>query len=288
MQQLLHYTITLCSLVLLIAGLALMPAPEQVAQAVDNTYSVLSPLPGTGNEVNTDEPGTYLQTMYQVAVALAAILAVVMLVVGGFQYMTSEAFNTKEQAKTRIWGAIGGLLLILASWLILNVVNPELLKFDFGNLRSGIQDSVQGGSAGAETDTQGGEVAVRDNVPNYPDCPDTSDFPCTVISYEGTIPSEEQSQCESKEGSNARAYYYSSSGMIDCLSTVNTTEEGVAWCNAQPSGICTTEYGNLRETMDGYVFTVFTDSSEANEACSDAGGSWETESGIGDRRHCTR
>jgi hypothetical protein len=284
MRHVFHYSITIVAITFLVGGVLFVPEAEHVAHAGDSTYSVLSPLPGTGNEVDTDEPGTYLQTMYQIAVGLAALLAVLMLVIGGFQYMTSEAFNTKEQAKNRIWGAIGGLLLILASWLILNVINPELLEFDFGDLRSGIEESVQGGSVGAETDTQGDTVPVAGSVPNYPACGSTSEFPCTIVSDIETIPSTEQSQCESEKGPNAQAIITKSGGLIECITTVDSDASGIDWCLSQPAEVCTTSYGNLRDNQEGYIFTDFSGTTEANQACNEAGGSYEIVSGA--TRHC--
>jgi hypothetical protein len=59
---------------------------------------------------------------------LAVVIAVVQLVIGGMEYALSEGLTKKEDAKGRIWAAIGGLMLALLSWLILNTINPDFVN----------------------------------------------------------------------------------------------------------------------------------------------------------------
>ena len=64
---------------------------------------------------------------YYFIVGVAGLSAFVMLVWGGFQYLTSAGNPTAiGDAKDRIKSALLGLLIILISWLILQVINPEL------------------------------------------------------------------------------------------------------------------------------------------------------------------
>lgn len=61
------------------------------------------------------------------------ILAFLMIVVGGLQYVAAGASGNPEKvqdARNRILMAIGGLLLALGSWLILSIINPDLLKLE--------------------------------------------------------------------------------------------------------------------------------------------------------------
>lgn len=65
--------------------------------------------------------------LYQWAIVLGGLAAFVMLLAAGFQYLTSTGDPTKtKDARDRIGSAIGGLVLLLASFLILNTLNPEL------------------------------------------------------------------------------------------------------------------------------------------------------------------
>jgi hypothetical protein len=61
-------------------------------------------------------------------IALAVLAAVVMCIVGGFEYMLTESVTTKLNAKATIENAILGLAGALGSWLILYTINPNLVN----------------------------------------------------------------------------------------------------------------------------------------------------------------
>ena len=99
--------------------------------STDTTYEPLSPLPGLEGVYDTtgDCPlGKYLTIMINLILGIAAVLAMVMIVSGGIQYMGSELISSKEAGKDQIKNAILGLLLALGAYLILNTINPSLLK----------------------------------------------------------------------------------------------------------------------------------------------------------------
>ena len=117
---------------------------------LDLSYHLLSPLPceeGTDscetgklevfNPTDTENNliGRYLNIMFRIFIGLCAILAIMMIVIGGLEYMTIDLVSSKEHAKQRIWGAVLGLLLALGSYAILNQINPDLLKTDFSSLK---------------------------------------------------------------------------------------------------------------------------------------------------------
>ena len=58
----------------------------------------------------------------------SAVLAMVMIVIGGIEYMTSELVSSKKAGIERITNAILGLLIALTAFLILNTINPNLLN----------------------------------------------------------------------------------------------------------------------------------------------------------------
>jgi hypothetical protein len=74
--------------------------------------------------------GEYIGAVYKYAVAVAGILAVIMIIIGGLQWLSSGG-NTDmiSSAKKRILGAIIGLLLAVGSYTILYNINPELVNF---------------------------------------------------------------------------------------------------------------------------------------------------------------
>lgn|SRR3989338_9683484 len=90
-------------------------------------YNYLVPLPGV--KTGTADLGNYFGAVYKLGLTLSVALALVMIVVGGIQYTSSFANpGAKTEALKRIWAAVGGLLLALLSWLILNTINPVILS----------------------------------------------------------------------------------------------------------------------------------------------------------------
>lgn len=97
--------------------------------AGDDSYCLLAPIPGISevNPANTDL-GDYLNIIIKFAIGFAGALAVIMMVLGGIQYMSTDALSGKSEGRERITYALGGLLLALASYLILNTINPNLIN----------------------------------------------------------------------------------------------------------------------------------------------------------------
>lgn len=154
-------------LILTLCVLTLFPASYTNAQnetQSKDVYHYLAPLPCdggegcVGGELQTFDPtgenkiGLYLNVMIRIFIGICAVLAVIMIVVGGLEYMTSELVSSKEQGKHRITGAIFGLVLALGAWTILNQINPNLLNTDLKSLKT------------AEV-----EVTLDDSVPQTPD-----------------------------------------------------------------------------------------------------------------------
>lgn len=105
------------------------------------TYTLLSPL-GNYTSVNTGSADAYFNRLFLIFIAVAAILAVIRLMICGLQYMTSEAVSSKGQAKQCIWYVIGGLFLILLSFIILQTINPGLTGKSFNDFFSGLASGI--------------------------------------------------------------------------------------------------------------------------------------------------
>ena len=72
---------------------------------------------------------------YYFIVGVAGLSAFVILVWGGFQYLSSAGNPTAiGDAKDKIKSALLGLLIILTSWLILQVINPDLTTLNLPQL----------------------------------------------------------------------------------------------------------------------------------------------------------
>lgn len=71
----------------------------------------------------------YVNGVYKYAVGFAGLLATIMFMVGGFQYLTAGGDATRVSAgKKRITDAIVGMMLVFCTALILRSINPELIN----------------------------------------------------------------------------------------------------------------------------------------------------------------
>lgn len=74
--------------------------------------------------------GEYLAALYRYSIIVAGILAVIMIIVAGFQITASGGDSSRiEAGKTRIAQAIVGLGLAVGSYVILYTINPNLVSF---------------------------------------------------------------------------------------------------------------------------------------------------------------
>ncbi|MFA7653887.1 MAG: pilin [Candidatus Magasanikbacteria bacterium] len=73
--------------------------------------------------------GEYIQQFYKIAVSIAGILAAVVIILSGIQWVSSGGNSEMiTRAKKRIAGAVVGLLIAVGSWVILNTINPALIN----------------------------------------------------------------------------------------------------------------------------------------------------------------
>lgn len=94
------------------------------------SYELLAPLPGLGSSVPAGGTANYLQILFNAGIAVAVALAVIVMIWGGFQYLSTDAFSGKSEGKEKITRALWGLLLALGIVVILNTLNPNLVKMD--------------------------------------------------------------------------------------------------------------------------------------------------------------
>ncbi len=97
------------------------------------------PIPGVELSSAFRESGTltipwlaqYVGGVYTFLLSIAGMVAGVMMVIGGFQYVTSGGDKTRISAgKQRIVNALTGLVLAFSSYVILYTINPNLVSFE--------------------------------------------------------------------------------------------------------------------------------------------------------------
>lgn len=118
--------------VFLILFLSVLVFPMFVLGALENTYPALpnSPAPGVGGV-------DFFVYAFNLAVIVAAVVAISVIIYSGVTIMLSSGNMAKiTDAQDRIKGAIFGTFLLLASYILITTINPELKKFEIQKVSS--------------------------------------------------------------------------------------------------------------------------------------------------------
>lgn len=120
---------------LLFTTIFLFIAPVFV-HAVNINYTPLAPIPGTGNTIcdsgipnpncKVANLGGYLRGIYMTGIALAGLFVVFSIVRGGFTLLFTDSILGKSEGKSMILHALGGLLIVFSSFVLMNTINPQL------------------------------------------------------------------------------------------------------------------------------------------------------------------
>lgn len=100
------------------------PLTPGAFQSITNTDS---------SKINLSSIGIFLGQLFNYLIAIAAALALIMVIAGGIEYMTTDSWTGKENGKKRIKDALEGLAIALVSWLILYTINPCLVYYTATN-----------------------------------------------------------------------------------------------------------------------------------------------------------
>lgn len=124
-------------LILIIFSIAQNAMANQ-AEKLENTDIYFTPQVGIGTEVKVGEKmpvtgatlATYLVSIYNWALRVIVVLAIVMIMVAGFRWMTAGgSAPLVSQAKDQITSSLIGLLIAIGSYALLNFINPSLVRF---------------------------------------------------------------------------------------------------------------------------------------------------------------
>ena len=100
--------------------------PASYALAGTFVYEPMQPIPGSPQSSNFCE---YVQAVYKFGIWTVGIAAMFMIMFGGYTYLLSAGNNAgMDKAKGFITDAIIGLILALTAYLILYIINPDLLE----------------------------------------------------------------------------------------------------------------------------------------------------------------
>lgn len=82
---------------------------------------------GTG--ISSNFIGQYISGVYKFLIGFAIVIAIVMMMIGGLQYVAGASSGDIEKAKSRIRNAVEGFVLLLFVYVILFTVNPNTTLF---------------------------------------------------------------------------------------------------------------------------------------------------------------
>ncbi len=129
---------TLIQKILFLVLLCVVCVPFIVtAQTPAGSYIPLVDLPGVATSNAKGAPitfATYIPGMFRLFIGIAGALAVLMIVIGGLEYITSESLGGKKDGKEKLNNAIIGLLLAIGAFSILSTIDPKILVFDLNSV----------------------------------------------------------------------------------------------------------------------------------------------------------
>jgi hypothetical protein len=93
-------------------------------------YQLLTNIPGFQSASDAGSFTELINVIYKVAIALSIAVAVVVLVVEGVRYSASDIPGVKADIKNRIPLVIGGMVLLIAAYMLLELINPQLVNLE--------------------------------------------------------------------------------------------------------------------------------------------------------------
>lgn len=122
-------------------GITATPSGASAEECINPTEGFI-PLACVGNTVLGDlyasNPGAegdlsesltgYINKIFFFAITIGGILAIMRIAWAGFLYITTDLWSSKGRAKEMLQETVLGLCLLLAVWLILSQINPQILS----------------------------------------------------------------------------------------------------------------------------------------------------------------
>lgn len=120
------------TVILFFISIILSPLEATAETPTTGSYQPLVADFNPGNLTNVGGKGFsgFINKVVIGVVAGAGVLALIMVIWGGIQYISTDSFSDKKDGKKRIQAALGGLLLALSTYLILNTIDPNLTNLD--------------------------------------------------------------------------------------------------------------------------------------------------------------
>jgi len=181
----------------------LSPATPAAAPATSSEYPVIVPklsiniptisMPDFTKVIQKDGYvyipfiSVYLVGAYKLGVGIAAILAVIMIMAGGFIWIASAGDAGRVgQAKKMISGAVVGMVLTVGSYVALQTINPNLVNFTALKIKVVARQTIDLSSSSNEGDTGDSPTLNAQNI-SCPKNGGASQIVDTVNSMSGKV-----------------------------------------------------------------------------------------------------
>lgn len=146
----------------------------------------------------TTGPSSLIKIIIEWAFKIAGILAFAMIVFAGFEYTTSGGNTSKQKdAQEKIIGTIIGIILLFSFYIILNTINPDILKSPIQTPNeSGTGDEVE---ATPDESGGGGEAGAIPDETSLDQKPTTSLVDITQYAFPPKLTSELEGYIDLKD-----------------------------------------------------------------------------------------
>ena len=90
----------------------------------------LTNLPGLPDDTGKRTLADYINVLFRLSIGIGALIAVIKITFAGIKYMGTDSFSSKEEAKKDITSALLGLLIMLSTVVILQLIYPDILNIN--------------------------------------------------------------------------------------------------------------------------------------------------------------
>ncbi|MEK7175583.1 MAG: pilin [Patescibacteria group bacterium] len=247
--------------------LAPLPDPDKDGE-LQTTFQVKNTIDASGKEVSA--LGKYLNQMLKIAIGLVALLALIMIIYGGLEYMLSGLATEKSEGKKKIWNAIFGLILALGSYAILYTINPNLLKVE-PNLGTNLKYTAPPPELTPDPDTGGattefnGKQYQKGAALNDADLIEANNLRASLLGItinKGECTTYGQENCTSLIGFDTKIIADTQDGCGDCAITVTGGTETWLHTNTytfqttHKPGSSTVDFSAGNEKLNKYIMGI--------------------------------
>jgi len=158
---------------------------QRASWAGDGAFVPLTQIPGIQDVADSGTLPNFLNTIYQLCIGAAAVLAVLQIMRGGMSYMLGDSVTEKKESKDLIVMSIVGLLIVLSPAIVFGLIDPRILNLQIGfsQLQVPINSSAgnggtgqnQGGDQGQEGDPSDGDGGPQTPEGDSPCDPETEE-----------------------------------------------------------------------------------------------------------------